>query len=131
MNDLSAAYQLVEQNDIDHEETGNNLTDFNTVENNHKELLTPAEDTSILKVIINNETENEQKQDDSEEPAVKKTNALPEDNANNEQKQDEPEEPAVKKTYALPEDNAKTSFSRFDIIRNSFANLKGPSNVSW
>lgn len=129
MNDLSAAYQLVEQNDIDHEETGNNLTDFNTVENNHKELLTPAEDTSILKVIINNETENEQKQDDSEEPAVKKTNALPEDNANNEQKQDEPEEPAVKKTYALPEDNAKTSFSRFDIIRNSFANLKGPSNI--
>lgn len=40
------------------------------------------------------------------------------------------EEPiVVKNEYVLPEDNSPTNCSKFDMIKKSFANLKGPSNI--
>ncbi len=108
LNDFSANYDLIEKD---------NLLQFEAEQVNieQQNAAEKADDTSIEKVIVNQTiyTDENINTDASTTTETVKTEVT-----------------QTKKEYILPEDNAPHHVSKFDIIRNSFANLKGPSNVT-
>jgi len=106
LNDLSANYDIIENAHLLRDQAG-------LVHADEENAVEKVEDTSIEKVIINqNISVDESSFATTTTTTTTSTVTQP------------------KKEYILPEDNAPIHVSKFDMIKNSFANLKGPSNVN-